>query len=127
MELPQHKHDLERARAFEDCSLDELATHLGGLLEWIQDINWPVARVVLPVLARSDGRIVPHILAILSGDDDGWKYWVIDALAPRLDPLVRRELVDAVTRIASEPTAGEVAEEVHLVAASWLESQQPAS
>lgn len=125
MELPPHKHDLETARAFEDCSLDELAPHLGGLLEWIQDINWPVARVVLPILARADDRIVPHIQAILVSDDDVWKYWVIDALAPRLDASVRSQLMDAVTRIANEPTEGEVADEVHLVAASLLESEAP--
>ncbi|MFT4977063.1 MAG: hypothetical protein ACI8S6_002968 [Myxococcota bacterium] len=116
MKLPETKLDVEEARALGRCSRDELAPHLPQLLAWVKDFNWPVAKLIAPTLAHSDDRIVPHIETILQGSDDTWKYWVLAEVVLRLDKPVRDQLMDEVVRIINQPTAGEVAEEVHLVA-----------
>lgn len=124
MDLPRHKSDLETALSLQACSLDELAPYLAELLVWFQDFNWPVAQRIAPILARSDARIVPHIRAVLDGDDDVWKYWVLDQLVSILDSSVRAALLEDVQRIIDEPTPGELAEEVHLVASDVMDTHR---
>ena len=116
MELPRTKLDTDIARRLEGLPPDTLAPHLPALLEWVQDINWPVARIIAPILARFDARIVPHLRTILQGDDDVWKYWVISAIIQEMDPAVREGVMDEIVRIINTPTEGERREEVDLVA-----------
>ena len=120
MKLPQHKHDTAIAAVFGSLSMDELAPHLPELLGWMQDFNWPVAKVLQPILACSDRRIAPHIIDVLRGDDEVWKYWLLAELVIDLDASVRELLMDEIVRIINAPTDGERAEEVHLAAADVM-------
>ena len=61
MELPKDKFDVETAKELRELSLDELEPVLGELLEWLQDYNWPVAKVVGPLLAGFDDRIIKKL------------------------------------------------------------------
>lgn len=116
MQLPRDKGDTATAKMLAQRSLDELAPHLAELLTWIQDYNWPVAKIVGPVLTACDDRIVPHIRAVLSGHDDVWKYWTLSQVVAHLPKTVRDELMDEVVRIINSPTPGEKQEDVDLVA-----------
>lgn len=66
MKLPTHKADVETARRLAECSIDELEPILAEILTWIQDYNWPVAKILGPVLANCDDRIVTHVRAVLA-------------------------------------------------------------
>ena len=120
MRLPADKHDQRAVEEFRTATPDEIAPYLAGLLEWIQDLNWPVARGIVEVLSRSDSRIVPHLKSILRGDDEVWKYSVLSSLALEVAPEVREELMDDVVRIINMPTEGEKTEDLPAVARDVL-------
>jgi Domain of unknown function (DUF5071) len=78
------------------------------LLQWLQDINWPVAGDVAEVLRPYANDLKAELLEILRGDDGVWKYWCIGCLidmapVPRLDD----ELLAELRRLADLPSRGE--------------------
>ena len=118
-ELPRDKFDLVRARALVELGYPAVAPVLDGMLEWVQDSNWPVASVLHPLLIAIGMPLVPHLLHVLRTDDDTWKYFVIrDVIGP--SPVLTAALRDELTRIANDPTPGERAEEAHEMALDAL-------
>lgn len=119
--IPRSKYDLERAHAAVAAGYPAVEPILAELLEWMQDINWPTARILQPFLATIGEPLVPHITAIFQTDDEIWKYWIINSLIMESRPLAaafRPEL----ERLASQPTPRELAEELHLVAEEVLQA-----
>ena len=94
---------------------------LGGLLEWFQDYNWPVARALEPVLNQLGEEVVPHVRDVFESDDHTWKYWMIVVVIPKLTDAAQEKLRPDIVRMADKPAAGEVAEEVQLEAMEYLE------
>ena len=121
--LPTDKHDLAAAEAIVSLGLvPEVLSRLPEILEWFQDINWPVARALVPLFRQAGPEVVPAIEKVLKGDDDVHKYWVLQILLQILSEPAKAGLVATVNRIAHTPTAGEVAEEVDQEARDFLES-----
>lgn len=90
------------------------------LLEWVQDLNWPVARVLAPFLASAGGIVAPGIRRVLESNDETWKWSLISGVvanSKELIALLRPEL----NRIANAPTFGERAEGLDEVATELLE------
>ena len=114
--IPKNKSDLEACKQLNDTNNEEILPFLRELLTWIQDVNWPVAAPVAERLIKVGRKITPSVNAILRSDDDIWKYWVISLIILKLDIDSLDATLDEVTRIINEPTPGEVAEEVNLVA-----------
>lgn len=75
--LPKSKLDTGQAEAIVRLGFPAVAPILPELLEWLQDINWPVAQVFLPLLASIGAPLHLHIKKILETDDGMWKYWVL--------------------------------------------------
>src|SRR5690606_12966021 len=48
--VPKDKHDLETAQLLINLRFPVIRPVLWQLFEWIQDVNWPVARILLPFL-----------------------------------------------------------------------------
>ena len=87
--LPTNKRDTERAEAIVALGFPTVEPILSTLLEWMQDINWPVAQVLAPFLANIGGPLAPHVRPILQTDDDIWKYWILDCIIKRcLGPIL---------------------------------------
>jgi hypothetical protein len=80
---------------------------LPELLKWIQDMNWPVARVIAPLLRQAGPEIVTHVGAVLRSDDDIWKYWVLLELTRSWADDLFDEVKVEVERIALSPTPSE--------------------
>ena len=121
--LPTDKHDLAAAEVIVSLGLvSEVLAQLPAILEWFQDINWPVARALMPLFRQAGPEVVPAMASVLDGDDDVHKYWVLQILLPILSESAKAGLAATVNRIAHTPTAGEVAEEVDLEARDFLES-----
>lgn len=92
-----------------------------GLLEWVQDLNWPVARVLAPFLASAGGVVAPGIRLVLESSDDTWKSNLVSGViahSKELIALLRPEL----KRIANAPTSGEQAEGLDIIVTELLES-----
>nr|WP_242962150.1 DUF5071 domain-containing protein [Faecalibacterium sp. An192] len=100
-------------------------SRLPSLLEWIQDCNWPVAGVILSVLALHQSALVPLIHRVLSPyeKDDIWKYWIITCLAPLFSDESINCILSDIQRIAKSPTQGELREEVHEAAVTFLQNR----
>ena len=82
--IPVDKHDLGRAQAAVDAGYPAVEPILGPLMEWLQDGNWPVARVLTPFLQSIGAPLAPHIWRVLRSNDRVWQYWVIGLLIPAL-------------------------------------------
>ena len=118
--IPQHKNDIEAARRAGAAGYPVIEPILGDLLEWMQDMNWPVATEIEDILRTVGAPVSPHILNVLRGDDDIWKYWVLTRLAVDFDKESRAAIIDECVRIVNQPTAGELSEEVNLAARDIL-------
>lgn len=96
---------------------------LPGLLEWIQDMNWPVARGVLELLLTFPKEIVPHVQDVLtSSDDDSWKYFILIHLVNYLPLESRMQFKEYLTRVAEAPTESELYEELNEIAKEILDT-----
>lgn len=58
-----------------------------SLLEWLQDMNWPVAQTLAPFLASIGEPLIPHLKKIFETDDKIWKAWVISQIVEESPPL----------------------------------------
>lgn len=119
--LPRSKHDLDAARQIASASPDELTPNIPDLLTWLQDINWPVARLVADGLSRCGDPLVAPVRDVLRSDDAIWKLWILTALLPRCPRQVQEALLPEITRIATDPTDAEGAEDADVQARALLE------
>lgn len=87
LHLPDSKTDIETARALVEAGYPAVAPVLGELIEWLQDYNWPVAKVLEPLLVGVGTPLIPYIDRVFAGDDETWKYWIIVCLISESEAL----------------------------------------
>jgi hypothetical protein len=119
--LPRHKQDFERANAVVAMGYPAVAGVLPELMTWLQDYNWPIARIIAPFLASIGRPVLPEIRRVLDSTDDIWKYWVLTYVVEELEADVIAELRPELQRLALRPTPGEVEEEVDQKAQELLD------
>lgn len=118
--VPRDKFDLAAANAAVEAGWPAIKPSAERLLQWVQDANWPVARVLAPALAAVGAPLAPYVRRVLAGEDETWKYHLIETVVAQSRELsfaLRPEL----ERIAFVPTPSERAEEVCNVAREALE------
>jgi len=118
--LPRHKFDNDRVEMIKKMDRDKILPLLPNLLEWIQDMNWPVAPSVLGLLLTFPEEIVPHVQDVLSSDDDNWKWFILHFLVIKLPVESRVQFSEYLTRVAETPTHNELAEEIDEIAKEIL-------
>jgi hypothetical protein len=118
--VPQDKFDTARARAAVIAGYPAVKPILPHLLEWLQDINWPVAQILYPFLASIGTPLVPYIQHVLETDDEIWKHWVITIVISE-SPEVSAHFRETLKRIADSPTEGEAEEGLNQAAQEVLE------
>lgn len=105
--IPRTKMDVERAALAVKAGYPAVAPILPDLLEWLQDMNWPVAQVLEPFLTSIGAPLIPHIRKIFATDDHIWKRWIISTIMTQA-----REVAEAyrsdLERIAYSPTEEEI-------------------
>ncbi|MFN3436845.1 MAG: DUF5071 domain-containing protein [Acidovorax sp.] len=117
--LPRDKHDVQRAEALVQLGYPAIEPVLPQLLRWTQDGNWPVARVLAPLLADIGPYLVPHVRLILNGVDDTWKHFLLQTIVADSVEMKRLLLPD-LERLARYPTASEAAEELDSIASALI-------
>ncbi|MGE7945593.1 DUF5071 domain-containing protein [Lysinibacillus sp. NPDC093688] len=120
--LPRNKSDNDRVEMIKKMDRDKILPLLPNLLEWIQDMNWPVAPSVLELLLTFPEEIVPHVQDVLSSDDENWKWFILNFLVIELPVESRAQFRGYLTRVAETPTHNELAEELDEVAKEILET-----
>lgn len=120
--LPANKSDLAAVERLKTAPSESVIPLLPKLMEWLQDMNWPVAQAVLPLMVSYEDETVSIAAEILKPDqeDELWKYWIITQFVPALSNRNQRILMNAIRRIAFDPTNGEQAESVDEAAKEYL-------
>ena len=118
--VPRDKHDHARAELAIAAGYPAVEPILAELLEWIQDMNWPVAQTLAPFLASIELPLLPHLRRIFETDDELWKYWVMLEILQDSRSLTF-ELSDEIRRIAYSPETSEVEEGIDEIARELLE------
>jgi hypothetical protein len=115
--IPKHKDDQGVIEGLKNLSFEEIKPIIPELLEWLQDINWPIAGPVAEVLEPFSDILVPDILKILKTNDGVWKLWILTTLARNTKD---QTLLKEIERIATFPTKDEIEEEVNIEAIAIL-------
>lgn len=118
--LPRDKHDFERVNDLKKLDKNDLEELIPELLEWLQDINWPIAVEISRLLLTIPQETIPFVINVLDGRDDIWKEWCLRYFVMELPEELRKSLQGHIERIAYNPTKGEELEEVHLTAQEIL-------
>lgn len=84
--IPKDKHDIAAVEKLGTMEVESVIPLLPQLLEWVQDMNWPIAE---------------PMVELLLGDDDMWIYWCLVAIVPRLPFYSKLVLANAVEQIAT--------------------------
>ena len=119
--LPTHKHDVARTKQLLALS-DEasLIALLPELLPWLQDVNWPVCRVLTPSLERLGDGLLPQLRTVLQGHGAIWKLNLLQlAQAAGLVAQLRPDL----QRLIAKATASDPAEGVQDLAQTLLRDE----
>lgn len=85
--LPRDKHDIENVEKLIALGYPAVAPGIPRLLEWLQDMNWPVAQALRPFLANIGLPLAGDIRVILKGDDLVWTFWILDTLVAPCEDL----------------------------------------
>ena len=80
--IPKDKFDLDAAKRLSLATPEQVSVVATSLLEWIADMNWPVALELIHVLPNFYKEIIPSIeLILINPENDAiWKYWIISQL-----------------------------------------------
>ena len=115
--IPAHKDDQKVIERLKKLSFEEIKPIIPDLLEWLQDMNWPIAGPVAEILKPFSDSIVPEIIKILKTNDGLWKWGILTALARTT---TNQMLLTEIERIAKFPTRDEIEEELNVEAIAVL-------
>lgn len=111
--IPKDKGDLLPAYKLEDYTYEEIKSIIPQLMEWLQDMNWPVAGILAENLLRYQNDLEEEIMFVMNTNDEMWKYWVISIFGKSTKSTMIQERIN---QIATCPTQNEIDCEVNLVA-----------
>ena len=121
--LPKDKFDSEAVKRLSGLDDEQIEPIVPQLLEWIQDMNWPVAQLVCELLNEHYSVVEPQLYELLKPGqtDDIWKYNIIKYLiGGRCGRPNDERLMTEIMRIAQHPTDSEKAELVDQAAKEFL-------
>ena len=104
--VPMDKHDHDAVRRAIKAGYPAVELVLPNLLEWLQDINWPVARTLAPFLASIGEPLIPHLRKIFATDDEIWKAWVLSSIVED-SPVLALEFREYLEGLVSESSENE--------------------
>lgn len=117
--LPRDKYDTESATALVCLGWHRVERVVPQILEWLQDINWPVATIFRPFLIDAGARLAPFIRPIFATDDAVWTFNILQAVVSQ-SPALTAELSCELERLANSPALVEQLEGVSDVARQIL-------
>lgn len=84
--IPKDKLDVAAVERLALARPEQIGGIERPLLEWIADINWPVAKELIKILPKYYKEIVPAIVVLLSNQEEDiyLKISIVEHLLPRL-------------------------------------------
>lgn len=78
--LPLNKIDIDNAQLLVNLGYPNIKSILFEILTWLQDMNWPVAKIFAPFLATIGRELKDGVRVIFRTQDAVWKYWIIHSV-----------------------------------------------
>lgn len=98
--LPQDKQDHTSVEVLASLEKSTVLPLLPNLLEWLQDINWPIANGIIDILLEYKLEIIPHIQTIFSQRDTIWIYNILAYLLNEWDTKLISSLCSSLRELA---------------------------
>jgi len=114
--VPKDKYDLSSVRELGSKSDDDLEPYIEELLNWVQDLNWPVALPICKRLSEYRKDLNKPLLKVLNSNDAIWKYNVITQIVTELSDPIPEKIIEPLVQIINSPSEEEKLEQVDLVA-----------
>lgn len=102
--VPKDKSDIETAQKLFQYSYEEIKEIVPELLEWLQDMNWPVARYVADYLLTILDKIEVDVFEILKGNDLVWNDWLLTVFGMHIKS---EDIKKEILRLAISPSENE--------------------
>lgn len=122
--IVQDKFDVAAVEQLRQASAVDVLPLLPQMLEWTQDLNWPVAQPMIEVLLQYPTEITPYVEAVLLGSDEEWITNCLTVIVPKLPFFSKLVLANAVEQWATK-TVTEHNEHVVEAAKAALQSMEP--
>jgi hypothetical protein len=121
--IPKHKSDSETVQLVIKAGYPEVEPVLYELLEWLQDMNWPIAWELYPFLSTIGIPLAPSIRRVFQTDDYTWQRNVsrLFSDSKELYELFREQII----RIAKSPTSEEKLDDVDEVCLEAIHAHEP--
>ncbi|GMT50101.1 MAG: hypothetical protein IEMM0008_1640 [bacterium] len=119
--IPRDKHDFENVDAIITLGYPAISPIIPQRLEWIQDMNWPIAQKLAPFFSSIGKPILPEIKKILNTTDGIWKYWCLSEGVGKMPDDVIATIKPELIQLLEKPTKDEIPEEVNLIAHELLD------
>lgn len=114
--LPKDKEDVDFINELNCKNIDEIREIIPELLIWMQDGNWPQAKLIANYLSPHINEIENEIVSILNGNDPIWKYWTLSSLIYYSNTRPNDGIITAIYNLYNNANELEREEEVDLVA-----------
>ncbi|WP_054025013.1 DUF5071 domain-containing protein [Bacillus sp. FJAT-28004] len=110
--IPKEKSDYECVERLKVAGKEKIIPILPQLLEWLQDMNWPIAQDIEVIISDYEEHLIPHIRVVLESNDGVWKSCLLHGLINGLSNEKLLELKPDLIRMKLSPTRDEVDEEL---------------
>ncbi|WP_020428299.1 DUF5071 domain-containing protein, partial [Paenibacillus riograndensis] len=83
--LPKNKQNFKSVEALARLERSMIIPLLPELLEWLQEMNWPIAAEIVDLLSKYKSETIPHIKTVFSQSDSIWIYNILAYLINKWD------------------------------------------
>jgi hypothetical protein len=111
--IPKHKSDFQTVELLKNYNFEEIEPIIPDLLEWLQDMNWPISNPIANFLIQFTEKISPEIVKILKGNDEMWKYWILLTFGKNIK---NKLVLNEIERIVKNPTLDEIENDIFEIA-----------
>jgi len=118
--VPATKFETEKAQRLVALGYPAVGPVLDEIMEWVEDGNWPVAKVFSPFLATVGAPLAPQVRHVLESQDEQWKYFVLRSIVGESASLAHALAVD-LQRLMHNPSDAERAEGLHTLASELFQ------
>ncbi|QIU96643.1 DUF5071 domain-containing protein [Bacteroides faecium] len=127
--IPKDKFDLDAAKRLSLATPEQVSAVATPLLEWIADMNWPVALEIIHVLPKFHKELLPSIEPILLNRENDiiWKYWIISQLLiqfPKENLLTLLPIIQEYADLIPHNENEEDLKEVSLDSLAWYNKRE---
>lgn len=118
--VPRDKEDIDFIQNLRLKNVNDIRDYVPELLEWIQDGNWPQAKLIVDYFLPYVNEIESEIIDILKSDDPIWKYYMLSRLLYNSKVQPNNNILKTIKKLYLNANESEKEEEVDLVAGEVL-------